>query len=414
MLKKLLKNSKFFTTSLALTINTFINVFMFSTITHANTNNFNLQQIKNISNIRINEPKISAKSYLLMDFHSGKILASKEIDTIIEPASLTKMMTMYVVEQEIKNGNLNLNEKILVSKKAWKTEGSRMFLEVGKKIKLKEIIKGIIISSANDGCVAVAEHIAGSEDAFSEIMTSYAKALNMHNTNFTNSTGLPDPNHYTTARDLAILAQALIKDFPKSYKLYAEKSHTHIGITQLNRNRLLWRNSFVDGIKTGHTESAGFCLVASAKNNNSNGMRLISIIIGATSDNIRTNESNKLLTWGFRFFETHKLYEKEEEINKVPIFMGKEKTLPIGFHENVYVTIKKGLYKNLHASIDANKIIKAPIKKGDIAGKFIIKYEDELILEKPVIALKEVSPGNIFIRTKDYLKLSFKSIMKKF
>ncbi len=369
-------------------------------------------QFPTLNNIKLKEPKLSAKSYLLIDYNSGKIIAQKDIDKIVEPASLTKMMTMYVIDQELRNGNINLNDKVLVSKKAWKTEGSRMFLEVGSSVKLSEIINGIIISSANDGCVAVAEHIAGSEETFIDIMNTYANLLGMNNTNFVNATGLPHKNHYTTSRDMAVLAKALISNFPGSYRLYSKRSHTHLGIKQFNRNKLLWSNNFVDGIKTGHTESAGFCLVASAKNPK-NAMRLISVVMGTKNDATRSNETNKLLTWGFRFFETHKLYEKSHVLDNLPIYMGKEKTLAVGLNEDLYITVKKELYKQLKASIDTTQIIKAPTNKGDVIGTFTIKHNDKVLIEKPIIALHTIESGNLFTKIGDYITLTFKSLMKK-
>lgn len=389
-----------------------ISIFLAVLITIFSFNSHADIQLPSLNKVNFKEPQLTSNAYLLIDFNSGKILAQKNIDQIVEPASLTKMMTMFVIDQELKNGNIHLSDKISVSKKAWKTEGSRMFLEVGSSVELEEIINGIIISSANDGCVAVAEHIAGSEENFADIMNTYANMLGMNNTNFANATGLPHKNHYTTARDMAILARALIKSFPESYKKYSQKSHTHLGIKQFNRNRLLWSNSFVDGIKTGHTDSAGFCLVASAKNPKTN-MRLVSIVLGAKNDSKRSDETNKLLTWGFRFFETHKLYKKDEVLENMQIYMGKEKTLAIGLKEDLFITIKKGLYKELKASLDTTQIIKAPTKKGDVIGTFTVKHNDEVLIEKPVIALQNIEQGNVLTKMTDYISLTFKSIVKK-
>lgn len=361
--------------------------------------------------IGIREPSLTSNSYILIDFNSDEVLASKGIDKIVEPASLTKMMTMYVIDNEIKNGTLNLKDKVKVSRKAWKVEGSRMFLEVGSVVPVEDLIKGIIISSANDGSIALAEHIAGSEAAFVDIMNSYAGILGMKNTNFTNVTGLPRKNHYTTARDMATLAKAIVRDFPDSYKIYSEKTHTHLGIKQFNRNRLLWQNKAVDGIKTGHTDSAGYCLVASAKKDN---MRLISVILGARNDDLRTIESNKLINWGFRFFETKKVYGKNQILKEIPIWMGSSKVIPAGLESDLYITIRKGILDDLQADIVTADILKAPKLKNETLGKFKISYKDDVIVEKDLVALENVPVGGVFSRAKDYMSLTFKSLLKKF
>ena len=261
-------------------------------------------------------PKLAAKSYLLMDADTGKIIVEKNAHKELPPASLTKMMTSYVASYEIVNGNINLDDQVRVSIKAWKTGGSRMFLREGTYVDVENLLRGIIIQSGNDASVAIAEHIAGSEDAFADLMNRHADRIGMFNTNFLNSTGLPAPKHHTTAADLALLAQAIIKDFPEHYKIYSEKSFVYNNITQKNRNTLLWRDATVDGLKTGHTEEAGFCLVASAKKDN---MRLISVIMGARNESIRADESQKLLTYGFRFFETHTLSRAQEPITETKI-----------------------------------------------------------------------------------------------
>lgn len=367
--------------------------------------------INNPSIKSIREPHLSAKAYMLVDYYSDEVLASKDIDRIVEPASLTKIMTMYVIDHELKNGTLHLDDKVKISKKAWKVEGSRMFLEVGSRVPVEEIIKGIIISSANDGSIALAEHIAGSETAFVDLMNSYAGLLGMKNTNFVNATGLPHRDHYTTARDMSLLAKAIIRDFPETYSLYSEKTHTHLGIKQFNRNRLLWRNRAVDGIKTGHTDSAGFCLVASAKKDD---MRLISVVIGAKSDETRTVESSKLLNWGFRFFETQKIYSKGQILKELPIWMGQKNVLTAGLESDLYITVRKGIYKDLDAVIVTDDIIKAPKKQGDTVGSFNINYKGEPVTTKEIIALETVESGGIFTKASDYVKLTFKSLMKKF
>ncbi|VAX02275.1 D-alanyl-D-alanine carboxypeptidase, partial [hydrothermal vent metagenome] len=254
-------------------------------------------------------PKIKAKGYLLIDFNSGRVLAEKKSGQRMEPASLTKMLSAYVIDHELAKGNISLDDEVRISEKAWRMEGSRMFIEVGKKISVEDLLKGVIIQSGNDATVALAEHVAGSEDAFVSLMNQHAAELGMLDSHFVNSTGLPHKDHYTTPRDLAKLAIALIRDYPTHYAWYSQKEFVYNDIKQYNRNRLLWRNKYVDGIKTGHTESAGYCLVASAERD---GMRLISVVLGTRNDETRSSESQKLLTYGFRFFETHRLYKANE------------------------------------------------------------------------------------------------------
>jgi len=256
-------------------------------------------------------PSIDAKGYVLIDANSGRVLAGKNISERMPPASLTKLMTMYVVSQALAQGQANLNDDVRISKLAWSKGGSKMFIKVGDHIKLQELIKGIIVASGNDACVAVAEFVAGNEDSFSQLMNMTAKQLGMENTNFTDSTGLPAPNHYTTPLDMAILARHVVQDFPQDYKWYKEKWIMFNNIKQPNRNRLLWRDSTVDGMKTGHTEEAGYCLVSSAKRN---GTRLIAVVMGAPSDEARSADSMALYNWGFRFFKTMKVYDSNKEL----------------------------------------------------------------------------------------------------
>lgn len=355
-------------------------------------------------------PILSAKSYLLMDFQSGKILAEQNIDTKVEPASLTKMMTIYVVDQELKSGKLKLDDKLMVSHKAWKMQGSRMFLKVNTEVTVDELIKGVIIQSGNDASIVLAEHIAGSEESFSQIMNYYAKQLGMNNTHFVNATGMPDPNHYTTARDLSLLAQALIRDFPDSYAVHAEKYYTYMNIKQPNRNRLLWRNELVDGIKTGHTDSAGFCLVASAKKED---MRLIAVVMGNKNDESRTSEANKLLNFGFRFFETHKLFSEGNPIQIERIWMGKSKNIHLGVLEDTYITIAQGHHEFISSSIEIEDILKAPIQANTIIGKIKVKDKEELIAEFPLYALETIEKGSFISRCYDYIALSIKKVWDK-
>lgn len=347
-------------------------------------------------------PSVQASAYVLMDFNSGKLLASQDPDKRIEPASLTKMMTMYVVDNEIKAGKIKLTDNVIISEKAWRTEGSKMFVEANKEVQVQDLIRGIIIQSGNDSSIALAEHIAGTEEAFATIMNQYAKELKMDSTHFTNATGLPDPEHYTTAHDLAKLSQALIRDFPESYKLYSEKWFTFGTIKQPNRNRLLWREPFVDGIKTGHSESAGYCLAASGMKD---GMRLISVIVGTPSDSARTEQTQQLLRYGFRFFETHRLFAQNDVVNETRIWMGNAKTIKLGADSDFYITVPQGQYGNLKTTTEFDGRITAPIKQGDTIGKIVVKLNDELLAERSLIALQDVEKGGLWDRASDYFSL---------
>lgn len=355
-------------------------------------------------------PSLSSKAYLLIDHNSDKILAEKNIHEKIEPASLTKIMTMYVIDHEIKNGNLHLNDEIQISNKAWRAQGSRMFLEVGKKVPVAELIKGIIIQSGNDACIAMAEHIAGSESAFADLMNGYAKMLGMNNTNFVNATGLPDENHYTTAYDLALLTKAVIRDFPEEYNIYSQKSFTFNNIEQFNRNRLLWRNNVVDGVKTGFTDNAGYCLVASGKRGD---MRLTTIILGSQNDDVRINEANKLLIWGFRFFETHLVHNATQSLQNARIWMGDAKQLSLGLPQDLYVTIPHGQFNKLDITMNIPKVIKAPLQQGSRIGTYKVALQDQVIIEQPIIALDTVKTGGIWNRLKDTAILNIQSLWEK-
>jgi len=345
-------------------------------------------------------PKLAAKSFLLIDFNSGRILAEKNVDKKVEPASITKLMTAYVVYKEIESARLSLDEEVTISKKAWQMKGSKMFIEVGKKVTVEKLLKGLIIQSGNDATVALAEHIAGSESTFADYMNQYAQELGMNNTNFVNATGWPNKNHVTTAADLAKLATAIIREFPEHYEWYKEKEYTYNGIRQYNRNKLLWRDKSVDGFKTGHTESAGYCLVASAKRKD---MRLISVVLGTKSEKARGNVSQSLLSYGFRFYESSKLYSAGETLNTARIWMGETENLNLGLSEDMYVTIPRGQYKKLDAVIDINKAIEAPVKKGQQLGVVTIKLEGKEIISQPLIALQSVGEGSLWQRGKDHI-----------
>jgi D-alanyl-D-alanine carboxypeptidase (penicillin-binding protein 5/6) len=366
----------------------------------------------NVPNIpQLAPPQVAARSHILIDCYSDAVLSEENSSEIVEPASLTKIMTMYVVDHEVKKGALKLDDKVIVSQKAWRATGSRMFLEENSEVSVEELMKGIIIQSGNDASVAIAEHVAGSEESFAQLMNFYAKQLGMNNTNFVNATGLPAENHYTTAKDLAILAKHIIRDFPETYDVYSQREFTYHGITQQNRNRLLSRNSHVDGIKTGQTDRAGYCLAASGK---VDGMRLIAIVMGTASDSVRTNEANKLLSWGFRFFETKKVYEKHQPLKQIKVWLGKSSSLAIGLEDDLFLTVPQGKYNKLSSSLQVSEAIRAPIKAGEVVGMFTIKDEaNNVVLERKLIALDNVDKGNIWKRFRDSISLSASSLMKK-
>jgi len=343
-------------------------------------------------------PKIAAKSYFLMDFHSGKVLASHHADERMPPASLTKIMTVYTVFRELKRGSLKLEDKVTVSKKAWKAPGSRMFIEVDKKVSVENLLKGIIVQSGNDASIALAEHIAGDEHTFAELMNQHAKQLKMKNTHFVNSTGLPDPRHYSSAHDLALLTQALIAEFPRYYEWFKIKEFTFNGITQHNRNRLLWRDPSVDGVKTGHTEEAGYCLVTSARRDP---MRLISTVMGTESENARASASQALLNYGFRFFITRKLLDAGKPLQETRVYKGATETLPVGITEPLYVTVPKEQEDKLSTQVDLDPWITAPVKKGQELGVLRVRLDKKSILQHPVVALREVPVGGLLQRVMD-------------
>ena len=350
-------------------------------------------------------PKINAKAYLLMDHHSGRILAQKNIDKRIEPASLTKLMTTYVVLYELKSGGISLDDKVVISEKAWRMKGSRMFIEVNSKVSVKKLMMGMIVQSGNDATVALTEHTAGSEDSFVSLMNKHALNLGMVSTNFTNSTGWPNRNHYTTVRDLSILARATIKEFPKYYPWYSIKEFTYNNITQRNRNLLLWRDERVDGMKTGHTESAGYCLITSAKQKT---MRLISIVAGSHSENGRARASRKLINYGFRFFETFLYHGADESVTETRVWKGTTDKLPLGLSEPLFITTPRGMKNKIKTAIKMNEeTLTAPVTKGKRYGQLHIKLGKKTIAKRPLIAMQDVASGGMFSRTVDYFLLLF-------
>ena len=336
-------------------------------------------------------PKVAAKSYILQDFSSGRVLVEHDADKRLPPASITKLMTAYVVSHELEAGNIALADEVLISEKAWRMVGSRSFIEVNTKVPVEVLLRGMIIQSGNDAAVALAEHIAGSEETFAQMMNQYAQQLGMFNTNYRNATGLPDTDHFTTARDIAILSAAIIRDFPEHYKWYAEKEYTYNEITQHNRNKLLWRDSTVDGLKTGHTEEAGYCLAASAQRS---GMRLISVVLGTRSENARAQETQKLFNYGFRFFETHDLYKAQDKISDIKVWKGADKQVDLGLEQSLAVTVARGRYKELVATTNVMQPVIAPIAAGQQLGEVEIRLGDELIAKQPLIALQSVDEGS--------------------
>ena len=352
-----------------------------------------------------NPPAMDATSYYLVDFDSGRVLAEKNPDDRVEPASITKLMTAYLVDKAIADGDVTLDEMVIISEKAWRMKGSKMFVEVGKQVSVSDLLKGLIIQSGNDASVALAEHLAGSESAFAGYMNHQAKLLGMDNTNYVNATGWPDENHYSSARDIAILTRTLIDEFPESYNYYKEREYTFNKIRQFNRNRLLWRDDSVDGVKTGHTEAAGFCLVASAQRDE---MRLISVVLGTGSDKARTQSSQSLLNYGFRYFETHTLYRSDEVLKTAKIWYGDQEQISMGVGKDIFITIPRGRYRDLDASMEIDAEISAPVERGQSLGQVNIKLDEEMILSEAIVAMQTVNEGSLIDRAMDSIKLMFR------
>nr|VFK19509.1 MAG: D-alanyl-D-alanine carboxypeptidase (penicillin-binding protein 5/6) [Candidatus Kentron sp. LFY] len=350
-------------------------------------------------------PDIDVRGYFLLDAYSGAVLAEKGANMRVEPASLTKMMTSYVIFSELRAGNITLDEEVLISEKAWRTGGSRTYVEVGTRVPVRVLLMGIIIQSGNDASVALAEHIAGDESAFVERMNQQAERLGLKGSHFMNSSGLPAANHYTTARDMAWLGVSLARDFPELYKTHAIKSYEYNNIKQYNRNKLLWRDETVDGIKTGYTEAAGYCLVASARRDD---MRLVSVVMGAKSVKSRTKATQTLLNYGFRFFKTRKLYDGNTPLTIVRVWKGDSDNLDVGLAEPLYITAPNEQFADLKANIEFNTKIIAPITAGDIHGKLrIMLGEETILLEKPLISLQSVQEGGLWRQVSDTMKMYF-------
>jgi len=347
-------------------------------------------------------PQLGAKSYLLMDFDSGRVLVEHNPHERAEPASITKLMTSYVVFKELAEGNITLEETAPVSERAWRTGGSRMFIEPDMQVTIEDLVRGMIIQSGNDACVALAEHIAGSEEAFAGLMNHYAELLGMTGSHFMNSTGLPDPEHYMTAHDIALLSVALIRDFPEYYTWYSEKEFTFNNIRQHNRNTLLWRDPAIDGLKTGHTEAAGYCLAASAKRD---GMRLISTVMGSSSESNRASESQTLLNYGFRFFETVQLYQAGQELAKGRVWKGLSEEVALGVELPLFVTIPRGRYEELDAQVEMQPDLTAPLTEGTVVGQISVRLGDEIIAGRDLITLNAVDEAGFFGRSWDSLRM---------
>lgn len=348
-------------------------------------------------------PSLAVKAYLLQDFNSGTPIVSYEKDERVEPASLTKIMTAYVVFQSIQQGHLKLDQIIPVSEKAWKVEGSKMFIEPNKPVSVDELLHGMIIQSGNDASIALAESVAGAEEQFADMMNKQALKMGMKNTHFTNVTGLPDNNHYTTAGDLALLAAALIRDFPLEYRrLYSVKEYTYNNIKQPNRNRLLWLDANVDGMKTGHTDKAGYCLVSSSKRGDT---RLVSVLLGAVSESMRASESQKLLNYGFQFYESTLVYKQSQTVNTLRVFKGQDKTVAATLAKDFYLSLPKGDYAKVKASMTSQQPLIAPIKAGQVIGKITLSMDGKIINQQKLLAAKSVEQAGFFGRIIDTIRL---------
>ncbi|MBR0567345.1 D-alanyl-D-alanine carboxypeptidase [Azoarcus sp. L1K30] len=352
-------------------------------------------------------PALAANAWVLVDHGTGQVLASKDPDMRIEPASLTKLMTAYLTFTALKAGTIALDQPVPVSEAAWRQEGSRMFIEPNKPVTVQELIRGVIVQSGNDACMALSELIAGSEEAFAAMMNREAKRLGMTNTHFTNSTGLPDPALYTTANDLALLASAIIREFPEYFPLYSMKEYTYNNITQPNRNRLLWLDGTVDGMKTGHTSAAGYCLVSTALRGP---RRLISVVLGTASDSVRAQESLKLLNFGFQFFDTVKLYSADQALSQFRVWKGQENEVAAGFTSDFVLSLPKGQADKIEAKLESLQPVLAPLQKGQQIGTLKLSIDGKALGEYPVVALQDVPVAGFFGRFWDALVLWIKSL----
>ena len=338
-------------------------------------------------------PKLNLSSYILIEASTNTVIAEFNSDNQIAPASMTKVMSGYVIADQIANGSISLDDKVLISEKAWKTGGSKMFIEAGKRVSVKDLLSGIIIQSGNDATIAMAEYVAGSEEGFVDFMNAYASEMGLTNSLFQNSTGFSDPNHFTSAKDLAKLTQALINNFPDHYATYKEKEFTFSGIRQLNRNKLLWRDDSVDGVKTGHTDSAGFCLISSAQRND---MRLIAVVAGSESENERLTASQRLLEYGFRFYATQKLVSQEIKVTTAKVWGGKTNEVALGSAKDIYLTLPRSEFKNIKANYQFNNNLQAPIEIGQMIGSIEFTSNDRVVLSAPLVAIETVEAKGFF------------------
>lgn len=349
-------------------------------------------------------PLITSRTAILQDFNSGQVILAKNADERVEPASLTKLMTAYLAFQALASQRIALTDMVKISEKAWRMSGSRTYLDVNTTVPVEILLKGMIIQSGNDASVALAEYIGGSEEKFVELMNQQAKNLGLTHTHYMNSTGLPDPQHYSTTRDLARLAQAIIREFPDYYRWYSEKEFTYHQITQQNRNSLLWQDPSVDGMKTGYTENAGYCLIAAAKRDNT---RLISVIMGAENQKIRAQESQDMLDYGFRAFESYQLFPANQALSTERVWQGHTSKLPLGLTTPLYVTVPRGQYAQLRVTVHVNQHLMAPIEIGETLGSLKVSLGRQVLTERPLVALQAVAVGNIAQRLVDYFWLKF-------
>jgi len=347
-------------------------------------------------------PSVGANGYVLLDFHTNKVLAERNSDTRLDPASLTKVMTAFVVFSELKAGNLQLTDPVQISENAWRAKGSRMFIEVGSQISVENLLRGMIVQSGNDASIALAEHIAGSEQTFAALMNQYADELGMANTQYTNAAGLPEDDHYSTAADTARLVRALINRFPEYYGYYSERSFVWNDIEQFNRNRMLWQDDSVDGVKTGYTESAGYCLATSAERD---GMRLISVVMGTDSAAARVQASKSLLNFGYRFYETRRLYAADDVIEETRVWKGEREQLPLGLADALHITVPSRAYDRVEASLEVDQPIQAPIEAGTVLGRLTISLDGESLASRDVVALEPVTQAGLVGRLVDSVKL---------
>ena len=350
-------------------------------------------------------PAIAARSFLLLDYHSRQTLAAQNASERVEPASLTKLMTAYLTFAALKQKRIEPAQTVPVSERAWKAEGSRMFIEPRKAVTVEELMRGMIVQSGNDACLALAELVGGSEEAFAKMMNEQAQRLGMKNTNFMNSTGLPNPQHYSTAQDLALLAIAIIRDFPEYHPLYAMKEYRYNNVTQANRNRLLWTDPTVDGMKTGYTENAGYCLIASARRGE---RRLLSVVLGAASEAARAAESQKLLNYGFQNYDSVKLYEKSQTVTSLPVWKGMINSVKAGFLDDLYVSLPKGQADKVKATLESRQPLLAPVAAGQPIGAMKLTLDGKPYAEVPVVALENVALAGVFGRGWDSIRLLFK------